>query len=151
MLAQRSTSVISEYKRAIEQKYSYCRRGNHSWSGIEWWCRHCSSLPHLLIISTIATASTSNNSKTKKKSKIAGSYHDVISRRDAHPVREIKSVCHTLGMGVVFPQRRRGKGPLFWVIALSEICPVRWCSKGVLWWIFIWKRSERNAFRKINH
>ena len=86
-------------------------------------------------------------SKTKQISKIAGSYDHVIWRRDAHPVREIKGVCHTLGVGVVFPQRGRGKGPLFWVIALSEICPVRWCSKGVLWWIFIWKRSERNAFK----
>lgn len=79
----------------------------------------CQSFPQSPLPSTL------NNSNTKQKSKIAGSYHDVISRRDAHPIREIKGVCHTLGVGVVFPQRGRGKGPLFWVVALSEICPVR--------------------------
>lgn len=117
---------ISEYERAIEQKYSYCSRRYHSWLGIVLWCRYCSSLPHLLIASsTIATAQYFEHFKDHKKSKIAGSYYDVISRRVAHPIREIKGVCHTLGVGVVFPQRGRGKGSLFWVIALSETCPVR--------------------------
>ena len=42
------------------------RRGNHCWSGIEW-CRYCSSLPHLLIISTIATAQYLEQFKDQKE------------------------------------------------------------------------------------
>ena len=43
------------------------RRGNHCWSGIEWWCWYCSSLPHLLIISTIATAQYLEQFKDQKE------------------------------------------------------------------------------------